>query len=76
MEETRLQNYLHISTEQWGNLNINDKTGLISLYESTNGPNWREGVRYGSIWQIYCEIENNRVVKLRLRNCEMMGKII
>ena len=76
MEETRLQNYLHISTEEWGNLNINDKTGLISLYESTNGPNWTEGLGYGPGDLIYCEIENNRVVKLRLIYCEMTGKII
>ena len=76
MEETRLPNYLHISTEEWGNLNANDKTGLISLYESTNGPNWTEGFKFGPEDNIYCEIENNRVVKLRLWNCKMMGKII
>ena len=65
--EEEVREILGIKEEEWIYLERGNKDGLIRLYESTNGREWKEGYKE-------CEIENNRVVRLALEGCNLRGK--
>ena len=71
--EEGVKEILRIDEERWNNLQRGDKDGLIRLYESTNGREWRD---LGPIYSDKgCVIEDNRVVYLRLIRCNLRGKL-
>ena len=70
-----LKRYLHIGSGEWNNLDEEDRSALISLYDNTGGENWKEGKQFGRYAHVYVEIQKNIGIKvLRLTDCNLTGE--